>query len=166
MQRVEELRYLILAAQREGNRMITEALRPLDLTPSQAEVLRVLQDHQPLSLIALGNLLICETGSPSRLINGLVEADLVKRVPSSTNGRMVVLTLTEKGQEKATFVRIKEAALYESMSNALDRQPIEEIITLLWNFVEGRPAGEALARRTRGMHEAEKPQVVPKNEEC
>lgn len=27
--------------------MFTEALRPLDLTPSQAEALRVLQDHNP-----------------------------------------------------------------------------------------------------------------------
>ncbi len=37
-------------------------------------MLRVLQEHQPLSLIALGDLLICESGSPSRLGNGLVEA--------------------------------------------------------------------------------------------
>lgn len=144
--------------------MVTEALRSLDLTPSQAEVLRVLQDHQPLSLIALGKLLICESGSPSRLINGLVEADLVKRVPSATNGRMVVLTLTEKGQEMATRVRTEEATLYESMSNTLNQLSLEDGIALLWRFVEGRPAGEALARRIRGMHEAEKPQVVPENQ--
>ncbi|GHO47983.1 hypothetical protein [Ktedonospora formicarum] len=73
MQPIEELRYLILAAQREGNRMFTEALRPLNLTSSQAEVLRVLQERQPLSLVALGSMLICEGGSPSRLVNGLVE---------------------------------------------------------------------------------------------
>jgi DNA-binding MarR family transcriptional regulator len=164
VQRVEELRYLILAAQREGNRILTEALRPLDLTPSQAEVLRVLQDHQPLSLIALGKLLICESGSPSRLINGLVEADLVKRVPSATNGRMVVLTLTGKGQEMARRVRTEEAALYEYLSHTLDQRLLEDGITLLWRFVEGRPAGEALARRIHGMHEAEKPEVVPQNE--
>ncbi|GHO54498.1 hypothetical protein KSB_29730 [Ktedonobacter robiniae] len=45
MQPAEELRYLILAAQREGERILTEVLRPLDLTPSQAEVLHVLQVH-------------------------------------------------------------------------------------------------------------------------
>ncbi len=50
--RKKELRYFMLAVQREGNRSLTEVLRPLDLTPSQAEVLRVLQDFQPLSLIA------------------------------------------------------------------------------------------------------------------
>ncbi|MBA2678839.1 MAG: winged helix DNA-binding protein [Ktedonobacteraceae bacterium] len=164
MQLAEELRYLILAAQREGNRMITEALSPLGLTPSQAEALRVLQDHQPLSLIALGKLLICETGSPSRLINGLVEADLVKRVPSTANGRMVVLTLTEQGQEMAASVRTKEAAFYESMSTVFDQLPPEDIMALLWRFVEGRPAGEALTRRKHTIHEAEKPWTVPENE--
>src|SRR5450759_2602698 len=54
MQPIEEIRYLILAVQHEGNRMFAESLRPLDLTPSQAEVLSILQDHQPLSLTAKG----------------------------------------------------------------------------------------------------------------
>ncbi|TME07391.1 MAG: winged helix DNA-binding protein [Chloroflexi bacterium] len=153
MQLAEEFRYLVLAAQREGNRILTEALRPLDLTPSQAEVLRVLQEHQPLSLIALGELLVCESGSPSRLVNGLVEADLVKRVPSATNGRMVTLTLTAKGEEMATRVGAVEAALYEFITKALEGQSFSEGIALLWRLVEGRPAGEALARRIRRVHE-------------
>ena len=153
MQPAEEFRYLVLAAQREGNRILTEALRPLDLTPSQAEVLRVLQEHQPLSLIALGEMLVCESGSPSRLVNGLIEADLVKRVPSATNGRMVTLTLTEKGEEMATSVGAVEAELYEFITQALEGQSLSEGITLLWRLVEGRPAGEALARRKRRAHE-------------
>src|SRR6266705_2826877 len=150
---IEELRYLILAAQREGNRFLAKALRPLRLTPSQAEVLRVLQEHEPLSLIALGDLLVCETGSPSRLVNGLVEADLVKRMPSATNGRMVTLTLTEEGEEMATRVGAVEAALYEFITKALEGQSFSEAIALLWRLVEGRPAGEALARRIRRAHE-------------
>ena len=152
MQPVEEFRYLVLAAQREGNRVLTEALRPLDLTPSQAEVLRVLQEHQPLSLIALGNLLVCESGSPSRLVNGLVEAGLVKRIPSATNGRMVTLTLTAKGEEMATRVGAVEAVLYEFITQALEGQSFSESIAFLWGLVEGRPAGEALARRIRRVH--------------
>jgi MarR family transcriptional regulator, organic hydroperoxide resistance regulator len=154
VQPVEEFRYLVLAAQREGNRILTEALRPLDLTPSQAEVLRVLQEQQPLSLIALGDLLVCESGSPSRLVNGLVEADLVKRVPNSSNGRMVTLTLTETGEEMATRVRAVEAALYEFIAGAFEGQSLSESMAVLWRLVEGRPAGEALARRIHRVHEA------------
>lgn len=147
MEPVEEIRYLMLAVQREGNRILTEALRPLDLTPSQAEVLRVLQEFQPLSLIALGDLLICETGSPSRLVNGMVEAGLIERVPSTTNRRMVTLTLTEKGQERAERVREVEQAMYGMMTELLGEVSLPDIQALLWRFIEGRPAGDALARR-------------------
>ena len=104
-----------------------------------------------MSLIALGDLLVCESGSPS----GLVEADLVKRVPSASNGRMVTLTLTAAGEEMATRVGAVEAALYEFIAKALEGQSLSESIALLWRLVEGRPAGEALARRIRRVHKEE-----------
>lgn len=147
MQPIEELRYLILAAQREGNRGLTTALRPLELTPSQAEVLRALQDNQPLSLVALGDLLVCETGSPSRLVNGLVEAGFIERIPSATSGRMVTLTLTPAGKEKAKQVRAIEEAMYQTLAEGLQGVSLPEINALLWNYIEGTRAGDALARR-------------------
>src|SRR5215207_6645107 len=104
MNEAEELRYLVLAAQREGNRMLAERLRPLGLTPSQAEVLRVLQEHQPLSLVELGGLLVCETGSPSRLVRRLVRAGLVERTPSEADKRRLTLSLTREGEEAASEV--------------------------------------------------------------
>jgi MarR family transcriptional regulator, organic hydroperoxide resistance regulator len=144
---IEELRYLILAAQREGNRLFADALYPLHLTPSQAEVLRVLQDHAPLSLIALGDLLVCETGSPSRLVQGLVEAGLIERMPSTTDKRMIILTLTDAGREKAEKVGAIESQFYEANADLVRDAPLPEMLGLLWRFVEGKPAGMALARR-------------------
>ena len=144
---IEELRYLVLAAQREGNRLFADALRPLHLTPSQAEVLRVLHDHEPLSLIALGDLLVCETGSPSRLVQGLVEDGLIERTPSSTDKRMVTLTLTSTGREMAQKVSVIESQFYEATTGLIKDIPLEEVLKLLWRFVEGKPAGMALARR-------------------
>src|SRR5258707_7221337 len=99
MKRADELRYLILAAQREGSRLYAERVRPLGLSPSQAEVLSVLHEAQPLSLIEVGERLVCETGSPSRLVNGLVQAGLVERVASATDQRKVSLSLTPRGEE-------------------------------------------------------------------
>ena len=147
MHPIEELRYLILAAQREGNRLFAEALRAWHLTPSQAEALRVLQDHEPLSLIALGDLLVCETGSPSRLVQGLVEAGLVERIPSATDKRMVTLTLTAQGREIAAHVGALEAQFYEANAGLLQDTPLPEMLKVLWKFVEGKPTGMALARR-------------------
>ena len=155
MQPIEELRYLILAAQREGNRLFADALRPLRLTPSQAEVLRVLQDHEPLSLIALGDLLVCEAGSPSRLVQGLVENGLVERIPSSTDKRMVTLTLTNQGRAMAADVGALESQFYEANAAVVKDARLSEILELLWRFVAGKPAGMALAHRTGRETEGE-----------
>jgi DNA-binding MarR family transcriptional regulator len=88
-----------------------------------------------------------------RLVNGLVEAGLVKRVPNASNGRRVKLTLTETGEEMATRVSAVEATLYGFISEALEGQSLSESIAVLWRLVEGRPAGVALARRKRRVQE-------------
>src|ERR1700756_5694763 len=99
MNRADELRYLILAAQREGTRLYAERVRPLGLTPSQAEVLSVLHEAQPLSLIEIGKRLVCETGSPSRLVDGLVKAGYIARTPSTLDQRKISLALTPEGEK-------------------------------------------------------------------
>jgi MarR family transcriptional regulator, organic hydroperoxide resistance regulator len=151
MKPIEEFRYLVLAAQREGNRFLAEALQPLALTPSQAEALRALQDWQPLALIELGSLLVCEQGSPSRLVAGLVAAGYVARAPSSDDKRKIVLTLTPRGHALAEQVARIEAALYAALGALVSDQQIETTLPLLWSVVANRPAGDALARRLRRL---------------
>lgn len=148
MRLAEEIRYLLLAVQREGNRTLSEALVPLDLTPAQGEVLRVLQDYQPISLSELGGLLVCESGSPSRLVNGLVTAGLVQRVVSAHDRRYVTLTLTQRGEERATQVGAVEAVLHQQLEQLIQDVPIAEVMEMFWRYIENRPAGKALARRT------------------
>src|SRR5438132_12254395 len=76
-----EVRHLILAAQRQGSRMMADSLRGVSLPPAQAEVLQLLSRHEPLTLVELGRLMISETGSPSRLVDTLVTRGLVAREP-------------------------------------------------------------------------------------
>ncbi len=147
MNSIEELRYLILAAQREGDRLLSAALEPIGLTTSQAEVLRVLDDYAPLSLLELGERLICETGSPSRLVNTLVEKGLVERKSSEIDRRRVTLSLTISGHQIVEQVKAIEQTFYGAISTSLEDIPLEEINTTLWKFVAGRPTGDALIRR-------------------
>lgn len=147
MNSIEELRYLILAAQREGDRLLSAALEPIELTTSQAEVLRVLYDYPSLSLLELGERLVCETGSPSRLVNTLVEKSLVERKSSELDRRRVTLSLTTAGRQLAEQVMAIEQAFYTAIASALGIAPLEEINLTLWKFVAGRPTGEALMRR-------------------
>ncbi len=155
MHPLEELRYLILAAQREGDRQLSAALAPVHLTTSQAEVLRVLYDCAPLSLQQLGERLVCETGSPSRLVNTLVEKHYVERQTSATDRRMVTLSLTNAGQQAAIQVMSIETAFYAQLASVLESAPLTTMNAVLWQFVSGRPTGHALKLRMNGATQVE-----------
>ena len=158
MRPAEELRYLILAIQREGNRLLATELRPLGVTPSQAEVIRVLADHQPLTLFGLGQLLVCETGSsPSRLVDRLVAAGLVRRDTDPGDRRQVQLRLTEDGQRLAARVADVEQRLYETIDELTATAPVPEALALLRSFAGAFPAGQAVARRAELQREARSP---------
>jgi DNA-binding MarR family transcriptional regulator len=147
MRIAEELRYLVLAANSEGKRQLAQQLRPLGLTPSQAEVLRVLADHAPLALNGLGSLLVCESGSsPSRLVDRVVAQGLVNRRPGTVDGREVELTLTPEGKRLSVEVAAIEDAMYAAI-DAISTEDIPATLAFLRNFVTGSPSGQALARR-------------------
>ncbi|MFG1948275.1 MarR family winged helix-turn-helix transcriptional regulator [Nonomuraea sp. NPDC048826] len=148
MRPAEELRYLILAAQREGNRLLGQALRPLGITPSQAEVIRVLQERGPLTLNGLGELLVCESGnSPSRLVDRLVTVGLVRRDVVAHDRRHVDLSLTEEGIHLGRHITEIEEGLYQSIDAAAEGRDLEQILGFLRDFVGDLPAGQALVRR-------------------
>jgi DNA-binding MarR family transcriptional regulator len=148
MRPAEELRYLILAIQREGNRLLATELRPLGVTPSQAEVIRVLADQQPLTLLGLGGLLVCETGgSPSRLVDRLVAAGLITRDADRADRRHVTLRLTERGEQLAADIAEVEQRLYRSIDELTAGAPVQDTLALLRQFAGAFPAGQALARR-------------------
>ncbi len=141
---------MVLAAQREGQRLLAEALRPVGVTPTQSEVLSVLRSRQPLTLGELGGLLIAEIGSPSRLVSGLVRAGLVARRPSLEDGRAVELRLTAQGETAAEAVAAVEQVLYRAIDEATAGIDTDAAITLLEAFVADRPTGRALQRRRAG----------------
>jgi DNA-binding MarR family transcriptional regulator len=143
----EELRFLILGAQREGSRQLAAALAPLGLTPAQAEVVRCVADNGPMSLRELGAMLVCETGSPSRLVDTLVGREVVARREDTTDRRQVTLTLTAEGKRLDRAVRKIEDALYERIGSLLGSERIRAGLALLRPLVAGSVSGEAVARR-------------------
>jgi DNA-binding MarR family transcriptional regulator len=144
----ELLRYLILAAQREGNRQLTAALSLIDLTPAQSEALRILEDHGPLALKQLGDMLVCDTGtSPSRIVDRLVAAELVQRDVGEHDRRQVRLSITDDGKAKAAQVRAIEDQLYDAIDAALGADDYDVLVHALRRVTHGSPAGTALDNR-------------------
>jgi MarR family transcriptional regulator, organic hydroperoxide resistance regulator len=141
-----ELRYLILAAQRHGSRMLADRLREVELTPPQAEVLDVLATRAPLTLAELGRLLVCENGSPSRLVESLVRRGLVRREPGREDRRVVSLSLTPEGTQ-ALAGASDDAVLRDFVTSRLTSADVTELTGLLRKLLSGTPGGHALEAR-------------------
>jgi glutamine amidotransferase len=89
---------------------LAELLRPAGLTPAQGEVLVVVQEAgRPLTVREIGERLVCEGGSPSRLVASLVDAGLLQRGDHPADRRAVELSLTVRGVAAAQEVRGAEA---------------------------------------------------------
>lgn len=144
MSPAEELRYLILGAQREGNRILADLLKPLDVTPAQAEVLATLSVVEPISLTDLGSRLVCETGSPSRLVDTLVRAGLVHRIDDPADRRRVTIGLTPRGETIARSAHNAEAALHEHIEHTLASEQIEQTLAALRRLIADGPAATAV----------------------
>jgi DNA-binding MarR family transcriptional regulator len=148
MRPVEELRYLILGAQREGARALTELLRPAGLTSAQGEVLAVVAEaNHPLTVREIGERLVCESGSPSRLVTSVVDAGLLERGERPGDRRAVELSLTDRGRAAVKDVRRAEHELHEWLASSLSERELTALVRALRKLVHERPAGKAIARR-------------------
>jgi len=142
-----ELRFLLLAAQREGSRLLGRALDPIDLTPAQAEVLTVISEQQPLTLVDLGRNIVCETASPSRIVDALVRRGLVDRRPGEVDRRIVLLTLSKAGQALIPQVRAVEKAFSDATLANVPMEQKAAMAEFLRLITRGTPGGDAVARR-------------------
>jgi MarR family transcriptional regulator, organic hydroperoxide resistance regulator len=107
-----ELALMVKAGNRELERRMNDAMRPLGLTGAQADALIVIGQAGTLSLKELGELLIAEAGHPSRLIDRLVEAGLVERRAAGDDRRRVELTLSRRGRSlEGRILQAREGVL-------------------------------------------------------
>lgn len=147
MEPVEELTLLIKAAQREGDRRVNAALRPIGLTAAQAEVLLVLAAAEPLSLGDLGDLLVAEGGHPSRLVDRMVGAGWIERTTAQDDRRRLELRLTPLGRELAADAFERKRRLIRESGALLvgtDHGALRELLTA---YLGDGPWAQTVQRR-------------------
>jgi DNA-binding MarR family transcriptional regulator len=143
----EQLRLTILAVQREGNRMLAERLRPLGVTPAQSEILTVLGERGPISLRTLGELIVCEVGSPSRAVDLLVTRGWVERMPSSRDRRSIELSLSESGHALLPRVRKATAQIDALLEDGIGSRDAARLLEALQRVLGESPSAASLERR-------------------
>jgi MarR family transcriptional regulator, organic hydroperoxide resistance regulator len=142
-----ELVLCVKAAQRELERRMNDAMRPLGLTGAQADALVVIGQAAPLSLQELGELLIAEAGHPSRLVDRLVEAGLVDRRPAEDDRRRIVLSLTTAGRRQVKQIQAARDGVLQLGRQLVGDRDIEPALGLLRDLLQYSSFAELIARR-------------------
>ena len=86
---------------------IADLIQPFDLTPSSGLVLGILADFgEPLPPNKIAERLIISRASVTSLIDSLERRGYVRRVPHSTDRRMLLIELTDTGRQVAHDFRL------------------------------------------------------------
>jgi DNA-binding MarR family transcriptional regulator len=110
---------------------------PCEFLPmAQVELLLAVQDHQPVRIGQLADLLRLAPNTVSGLVQALVESGLVERSPDPSDRRVAVVTLTPSGRAKLVGW---EQAHQRRIGDALDQLSIDDHVAV-------RAAIPALAR--------------------
>ncbi|KAB1504399.1 winged helix DNA-binding protein [Corynebacterium sp. 320] len=146
----EEFRYLILALQRQGNRQLNNLFGKLDLTTSQAEAIEIVGMHGPLSTREVGSHLICESGSPSRLLATLAAKGLTISSQSTVDKRATLHALTPKGRDLLIRIKDLKSAFHNELRGALqtmsEAHP-SDVLSQLAHLLTDRELTAAMKKR-------------------
>ena len=142
-----ELALTVKAAQRALEQVTNEAMKPLGVTGPQADAITVIGQAGPLSLKELGELLIAEAGHPSRLVDRLVEANLVERRTAEDDRRRVELVLSAKGRRLEKRILAAREEIRKFATTVLGDRDIEPTLELLRHMLQVSPLSEVIERR-------------------
>lgn len=109
----------------------------------------MLADREPLTIRELGLLLVCEGDHPSRLVTRMVSAGLLTSEPSADDVRARSLRLTVAARKRLPAIRQIEDNLHTVIEQRFPAAKLKACQAVLAGFVEGLPAGEAMARRKK-----------------
>lgn len=106
-------------------------LSDLKLHPGQDVILLELAERGPCTQVQLAAAAGCEPPTVTKLVRKLSAAGLVSRGASATDGRAVVVTLTDQGRAVVPDLRALGNSLAEHIVTGLSSTSGEELLTVL-----------------------------------
>ena len=107
----------------------------------------ILKENPHISIKDLGSRLICESGSPSRLVETMVREKMIEKVQNIKDSRSVNLKLTPHGNHIIEQVKEQEKKLYEIIALSLDAKRLSYLNLALRDFLKDSSVEEALVKR-------------------
>ncbi len=127
-------------------------LTGLGITPSQINALLVLYYHDNLTMGKLSQEIYLAESAATRLINRLVNLNLVKRRGDEKDRRVVRVTLTSYGRQLSSLVFERRSFRFNNLAQRLNQSERENLIVSLQAvmrvFEEMEQSGEAKDNNT------------------
>ncbi|GAF66848.1 putative transcriptional regulator [Bacillus sp. TS-2] len=124
----------LYAANREMTKRYRPLLEELNVTYPQYLVLLVLWENDHISVKALGERLMLDSGTLTPMLKRMEENHLIKRTRSKGDERVVEVTLTEQGkQAKSKAAQIPIKFLEQTNLNEQELTQLKKILTKLLN---------------------------------
>ncbi len=111
----------------EENRELTG----LGITPSQINALLVLYFHEDLTMGELSSEIYLAESAATRLVNRLVNLNLVKRRGDEKDRRVVRVALTSYGRQLSRLVFERRSFRFNNLAEHLDPSERENLVTSL-----------------------------------
>jgi DNA-binding MarR family transcriptional regulator len=114
------------------DRLIAKELKQYKLTPQQYNILRILrgQHGNPATINLLTERMIDKSSNASRLVDKLIEKDLVKRSECPSDRRQVDVIISQKGLDLLTKLD-EEEKTWSSTLKTLSASEAKELNSLL-----------------------------------
>ena len=107
-----------------------------DLSASQWHALQALVQEGPVTVTELGDLLFLEKSTASRLAKGLLKRGLVRKRSPHSDGRVVILQLTEQGLRLARRILNDLAEEYMDLLEVFEPEERKVLPPLLGRLVQ------------------------------
>src|SRR5690606_7012166 len=112
---------------------IAEMLKPYRISKEQYNVLRILrgQKGKPANLCTIQERMIHKMSNTTRLVDKLIEKELVNRFVCEANRRKVEISITEKGMRLLAEIDPLTAKQNDSITNNFSTEELELLNRLL-----------------------------------
>ncbi|AUW92972.1 MAG: MarR family transcriptional regulator [Sulfobacillus thermotolerans] len=123
-------------------RRLRHAVAEDTLTLGQYSLLKVLFDHQPMTVGDIAEELGVSLAGASAMIDRLVHANLVSRTRSESDRRVVTVSLTHAGQQQIASHYAQRKDFLRHLFMHMSEEDLKTLLSLIERMEEGANSGE------------------------
>ncbi|CAH7018926.1 MarR family transcriptional regulator [Vibrio chagasii] len=109
-------------------RQMSEQIESLDseIAPMNIRVMKIITKKSPCTAIDIANFLNRDKAQVTRLVNALINQELVKKSPNPEDKRSQLLVLTDKGEEIMGKVSNIDREMLQRMTKGMAEDELEQ----------------------------------------